>query len=260
MHSIAKTGGLGAASLLAAALLSGPGLADGMPSRGKIAGAPTPACAVSANVGVTTDYVFRGISQSLQDPALQAGVDLTCGKFYLGAWGSKVDFGGDIANVEVDLYGGYKTTTGPISWDFGFIYYAYPGHNNFTELNYLEFKVGASGDVWKGGTLGGTVFYSPEYTGETGDVLTLEASFAQALPKVGMFSPTLSATYGNVRFNDFDFDYSYWNVGLSVGFLEKWSLDVRYWDSDLGGDCSGLTGLSNSVCDSRVVGTVKYTF
>jgi uncharacterized protein (TIGR02001 family) len=254
-----KSASMGAAALLAAAVFAGPALADGMPSRGRIADGPR-TCSTAGNVGVTTDYVFRGISQTLEDPALQGGVDLTCGKFYLGVWGSNVDFGADVANVELDIYGGYKMATGPVSWDLGFIYYTYPGHNNATELNYLELKVGASGEIWKGGTLGGTVFFSPEYTGETGNVWTLEASLAQALPKMGMFSPTVSATYGNVRFSDFDFDYSYWNVGLNVAFLEKWSVDLRYWDSDLGGECSGLTGLSDSVCDSRFVGSVKYSF
>jgi uncharacterized protein (TIGR02001 family) len=264
--SIAKYTSLGAASLLAAAVFAGPALADGMPSRGRIADAPAPrACTTAGNVGLTTDYVFRGISQTFEDPAVQGGVDFTCGRFYAGVWASNVDFGAagpfdTIANVEIDLYGGFKHTTGPVTWDVGFIYYSYPGNNNLTDLDYLELKLAASGEVWKGGTLGGTVFFSPEYTGETGEVWTLEASFAQALPRVGMFSPTLSATYGNVRFSDFDFDYSYWNVGLNVGFLEKWSVDLRYWDSSLDDDCDNLTGLTNSVCDSRIVGSVKYTF
>jgi hypothetical protein len=47
---------------------------------------------------------------------------------------------------------------------------------------------------------------------------------------------------------------------LTLGFHEKWSLDIRYWDTDLSkDDCASLAG-STSICDSRVVGTVKYTF
>src|SRR6185437_12234796 len=92
-----KSASLGAASLLAAAVFAGPALADGMPSRGRIA-TPAPdarGCTTSANVGLTTDYVFRGISQSGEEPAIQGGVDFTCGRFYAGVWGSSIDFDGD---------------------------------------------------------------------------------------------------------------------------------------------------------------------
>jgi uncharacterized protein (TIGR02001 family) len=259
--SIVKSGSLGAASLLAAALLAGPASADGLPGRGRIASpVPTAACTVAANVGLTTDYVFRGFSQTAEDPALQGGVDFTCGRFYLGVWGSNVDFGAvspvdTVANVEVDIYGGFKTTTGPVSWDLGFIYYSYPGQNSALNVDFFEVKVGASGDIWKGGTLGGTVFYSPDGQFEIGPTWTVEASLAQALPKVGMFSPTVSALVGYSSSDDIDFDYSYWNVGVTLGFLEKWSVDVRYWDTDLDGCVGGVFS-----CDSRVVGTVKYTF
>jgi uncharacterized protein (TIGR02001 family) len=246
-----KSASMGAAALLAAAVFAGPALADGMPSRGKIADAPR-SCSVSANVGYTTDYVFRGVSQNNEDPAVQGGVDLTCGKFYLGTWGSSIGFGG---HTEIDIYGGYKTTTGPINWDFGFIYYGYPGASGSDDLDFVELKVAASGDIWKGGTLGGTVFYSPEFTAGTGQTWTVEGSFAQALPKVGMFSPTFSALVGHMSFDDdSDLDYTYWNVGLTLGFMEKWSVDLRYWDTD--GDGCNFFG----ACDDRIVGTVKYTF
>lgn len=260
--TIARYASFGAASLLAAALLAAPAFADGLPGKGKTK-APdafeTRPCTFTANIGATTDYVFRGFSQTNEDPAIQGGIDATCGRFYVGFWGSNVDFG-PVANVEMDFYGGFKTKTGPISWDFGLIYYAYPGSISAADVDYLEFKVAASGEVWKGGTLGATVFYSPEYTFNSGNVWTVEGSFAQALPNVGMFSPTFSALVGHsAGGSDFennfllgvDDNYTYWNVGLTLGFLEKWSIDVRYWDTNL--DCV-------AICDSRVVGSLKYTF
>src|SRR5262249_717563 len=110
---------------------------------------------------------------------------------------------------------------------------------------------------WKGGTLGGTVFYSPDYFGFLGNAWTFEGSFSQALPKVGMFSPTLGVVVGHSSIEDnhhLDPSYTYWNVGLTLGFLEKWSLDLRYWGTD--GD-----GLSDTpLADDRFVATVKYTF
>ena len=234
-----------------------------MPKRGQVK-APEPEasrCTYSTNAALTTDYVFRGISQTFEDPAVQAGFDLTCGRFYAGVWASNVDFGAigpsqTVANIEIDWYAGFKPTTGPVTWDLGFIYYSYPGQNSpGFNVDYFEFKVGASGEIWKGGTLGATVFYSPEYTFSTGVVITSEASFSQVLPKVGMFSPTFSALVGHSDFQDFsNLSYTYWNAGVSLGFLEKWSLDLRYWGSDNEGFAGGPLG------EDRFVATVKVTY
>ena len=257
-----KSASWGAATLMGAALLAGPALADGMPSRGKIASAPeSRVCSTSANVGVTSDYVFRGISQSGEDAAIQGGVELTCGKFYVGFWGSGIDFAD---GSEIDLYAGFKTTIGRVTLDLGVIYYGYPGTGG-TDISYFEVKAGASAPVWKGGTVGATVFYSPAYTdlfgfGDTGPVTTIEGAISQELPKVGMFTPTVSALVGHSNFHDdffgFDLSYAYWNVGVTLGFLEKWSLDLRYHDTDGEGAAALLTPLS----DDRFVATLKYTF
>src|SRR5688500_7014436 len=52
---------------------------------------------VAYNAAVTTDYRFRGISQSASDPAISGGVDFsTTDGLYLGAWGSTIDFDGDV--------------------------------------------------------------------------------------------------------------------------------------------------------------------
>jgi uncharacterized protein (TIGR02001 family) len=263
-EAMARSTILGTASLLAALLLASPTLADGLPSKGKAA-APDVfdgrTCSTAANVGVTSDYVFRGISQSHENAAVQGGVDFTCGRFYAGVWASSVF--ADEAVAEANLYGGFRHTTGPVNWDAGFIYHTYPGEPSDSGLgfgNYVELKLGASGNVWQGGTLGGTVYFAPDYRGFLGDTVTLEATFSQTLPKVDRFSPSFSAAYGNVRLTDHDFDYSYWNVGLTIGFLERWSLDLRYWDSNLSkDDCGGLTD-NTALCDDRFVATVKYTF
>jgi uncharacterized protein (TIGR02001 family) len=271
--SIIKSASLGAASLLAMAVFAGPSFADGLPSRGKVAAAePARPCTFTGNVGVTTDYVFRGISQTLNDAAVQGGVDATCGNFYVGFWGSNVEFAhpfGD-SNVEMDFYGGYKFKTGAINWDLGAIYYSYPGTDTFGFLrhnSYFELKAGASGDIWKGGTLGATVFYSPDYFGSTGSVWTVEGAFSQTLPRFSIFSPTFSATLGYSRggsefaafFTGDERHYTYWNVGLNLAFYEKWSLDLRYWDTSIDGGCF-VTGGVGETCDGRFVASMKYTF
>ena len=56
--------------------------------------------------------------------------------------------------------------------------------------------MGGSAEIWKDGTLGVTVFFSPDYQYETGNVWTIETGFSQVLPKIGMFTPTFSALLG----------------------------------------------------------------
>jgi uncharacterized protein (TIGR02001 family) len=111
-------------SLIALALGSVSGLAQ--------AQAAATESTLSFNVGATTDYRYRGISQSRLKPAVQGGIDYADKSgFYVGAWGSSIkwikDAGGD-ANVEIDLYGGYKGTVGDVSYDLGFLRYEYSGN------------------------------------------------------------------------------------------------------------------------------------
>src|SRR3954462_13099168 len=89
--------------------------------------APEPDYTLAFNVGAVTDYRYRGISQSRRDPAIQGGADFTHKSgFYVGTWASSIkwvkDAGGD-ASVEVDLYGGYKTTFNDIGFDIGLLRY-----------------------------------------------------------------------------------------------------------------------------------------
>ena len=96
--------------------------------------AAEPASPWSFNVGVVSDYLFRGVSQTHGGAAIQGGVDYAHPSgFYVGAWGSNItwvkDFLGS-GSLEVDVYGGYKNTFGGGDWsyDVGFITYNYPGH------------------------------------------------------------------------------------------------------------------------------------
>jgi uncharacterized protein (TIGR02001 family) len=118
---------------------------------------------VAFNVGVTSDYVFRGYSQTNEDPAIQGGVDLTAGSFYAGAWASNVDFGDD-TDAEVDVYGGYRTEAGGFALDFGVIGYLYAGEPDGADYNYAEFKAAASRAVGPA-TFGAAVYYSPDFFG-----------------------------------------------------------------------------------------------
>jgi uncharacterized protein (TIGR02001 family) len=267
-----------AAIAFAAVVLAAPVQADGM--RGSLKDTPKPEqrrCTLSANIALATEYVFRGYSQTAEGPAVQGGFDVTCGLFYAGVWASNLNwdaaFNAEWANIEMDWYAGIKPKTGRITWDLGVIYYSYPNSAKLTGFddNYFELKVGGSTEIWKDGTLGVTVFYSPEYQYETGNVWTVETSFSQVLPKVGMFTPTFSALVGYQKGNDTSYTaligngddhYVYWNAGLTLGFHEKWSVDLRYWDTNLGSNAGGSGWCKGPAfqCDERFVATLKFTY
>ena len=84
---------------------------------------------ITGNVSLTTDYAFRGISQTDESPAIQGGFDAAFGSSgaYAGAWASNINFGSGGSNMELDLYGGYKFAVGAVNFDVGVIGYLYPG-------------------------------------------------------------------------------------------------------------------------------------
>lgn len=101
-----------------------------------------PESTLSYNVGVTTDYRYRGISQSRLQPAVQGGLDYADKSgFYVGAWASSIkwikDAGGN-GNTEVDLYGGYKGAVGDVAYDVGFLRYEYPSNKLAVSANTNE--------------------------------------------------------------------------------------------------------------------------
>jgi len=101
--------------------------------------APEPDYTLSYHVGVVTDYRYRGLSQSSLKPAIQGSADFAHKSgFYLGVWGSSIDWIKDdgvtatansgSTSVEVDLHGGYKGSAGGLSYDVGLLQYVYPGN------------------------------------------------------------------------------------------------------------------------------------
>ena len=135
---------LSAIALAATAVLSSTGAVAE-----EAAAAPVPDIAVTSNVGITSDYRFRGISQNNRSPSIQGGFDVAFNKvgLYLGTWGSNVNAwtAGD-GSMEWDLYGGYKTEIAGIAIDLGAIAYTYPGttksYKSNTQEAYLGFGYG----------------------------------------------------------------------------------------------------------------------
>lgn len=95
----------------------------------------TAAAEFSANIGATSNYIWRGVSQTDDQAAISGGLDYAHDSgFYLGTWASNVDFG-DTATAEVDFYGGFANEVSGLGYDVGVIHYAYPGEAyDFTEV------------------------------------------------------------------------------------------------------------------------------
>ncbi|HEX2447470.1 MAG TPA: TorF family putative porin [Methyloceanibacter sp.] len=211
---------------------------------------------LSATTAFVTDYLFRGVTNTGNGPAVQPEVDLYWGIFYAGMWGSNTDFGD---GVEIDYYVGITPKWRNITFNFAALYYSYPGANS--EIDYFEAKAGAS---WTGGnwTIAVTNYWGPDFSNFAGSSNAIEGQVGYALnwKPFNFFSPTIS---GGVAFQSFEEDaddYTYWNAGLTLAFMEHWSVDARYWDTDLSDTgCSILSGIRNG-CDERVVGTLKAVF
>jgi uncharacterized protein (TIGR02001 family) len=200
---------------------------------------------VTFNVGVASDYVFRGISQTDEGPQVFGGVDVSKDIFYAGVWASNIDFG-DGTDAEIDAYVGVKPVVGSVTLDFAAIYYGYVGEPGGADWAQWEFKAAASvpaGPV----TLGAAAYYTPDYTGvgtDDGLYVELNASFSPAEKwTIGgaVGSQEVDTVLGSV-------DYQTWNVGIGYAFTDKVSADLRYHDGNL--DCGNL-------CDSRAVLTFK---
>lgn len=180
---------------------------------------------LSYNLGVASDYVFRGVSQTQEDPQISAGVDLSAGKLYAGTWASNVDFG-DKTDAEIDLYAGYKPTVGAAALDLGVIYYGYVGAPTGADYGNVEIKAAVSFPAGKG-VLGAAAFYSPDSFGAAKEAVYSELN--GSYPAAARW--TVSGAIGRQTYEGSG-DYTTWNVGAAYALTDKLSLDLRYHDTD----------------------------
>jgi uncharacterized protein (TIGR02001 family) len=204
----------------------------------------------SWTAALTTDYAFRGVSQSQEDAAFQASFDYGHESgFYAGIWGSGVDFGPDTPNVEIDTYIGYSFPIGDtLEGDVQVVRYNYlGGDENAFEYNELIGKL-----TWNE-TITGTIGYSNDVfnTGETGIYYGIGASH-------GWESGT--TVFGGVGYYDLADAYTAadgyvdWNLGVSQGFGPV-ELSLTYVDTDADGN-----DLFGDIAGNRVIAAAKVSF
>jgi len=212
---------------------------------------------VTFNVGVATDYIFRGIDQSGYYDEGQAfgGVDATSGSFYAGAWVSNT--GPNPAQfIEYDFYAGWKPVLGPVTFDLGLIYYGYTDSDFGSESDLSTYELKGAASVAAGGvTWGAAVYWTPNFSGDF-DGLDDNDGFYYEVNAAYTFAnnATLSGAVGAADVDGYVTDsYTTWNVGVSYPILENLSIDGRYINTDDDAYAFGYAG-------DRLIGTLKVTF
>ena len=212
----------------------------------------------SGNVALTTEYTFRGITQSREGPAIQGGVDYEHPSGgYVGLWASSIDFGDQNASTEMDYYAGYSQEIGGgVTADGGFIYYNYPSAKSNLNYDFVEGYLGLEyvADVQgQEVTTNATVNYSPDYFAASGQ--GVYAKLAASTPVAYGF--TVDGHIARQWVEDeaaFLFpDYNDWSLG--VGYeLEGYELKAQYVDTSLdssecadGCDAKGILSVSKAL-------------
>jgi uncharacterized protein (TIGR02001 family) len=211
---------------------------------------------LTGGVGLATDYLFRGISQTQTEPAIQGSLDLQhASGLYVGVFASNVDFPGVDANIEIDVGAGYRFNLGPVALDVGVVHYAYPGARKSLHLPYTEGILKASYEL-SFVTFVGMVAYSPDYQSASDTGIYVEGGADFKLP----WELTLGARLGHQWINENSKfgvpDFLNWSLGISRDFY-GFTFAVTYADTDLSKrECFGGTNL----CEARVLASVTKKF
>ena len=202
---------------------------------------------ITANVALSSDYMFRGISQTDSTPAISGGFDYSHESgFYAGVWASNVDsafFSG--ANVEIDTYFGYGGGSDNWSYDVGFLRYNYPG-TSFNDNNTNEYY-GSVGYDFGVASVSGGIAYSSDFFGlDDSEYYSLGVDIP-----VGDYAVALA--YG-AQDMDKAQDYDHYSLGVS-GEIGSAALgwDLTWHGSDSDAETFGTDNLT----DGRVVFTIS---
>ena len=206
---------------------------------------PTLAGDIEGNVSLGSDYVFRGVSQTDNHPAIQGGFDYSHDfepiSFYVGTWGSNIDSDFFLSDpvMELDVYAGITGELGEFGYDLGWLRYFYPdGKINDT----TEWHAGGS---WK--WFGATYYYSKDWFATDESSSRIEGTFDYEMAYEIGFSVSVANNYGDGTDDLFGDTYADWKIGLSKNWKGvDWGL--AYTDTNIdGGDCPAS---DNDVCDA----------
>jgi len=196
---------------------------------------------LSGDITFTSDYAFRGISQTDEAPAIQGGLTLSDESgFYVSVWGSSVDFGGQ-GTLEFDVMLGWSGAINE-DWsvDVGVMRYGYP-NTEFAGSNFYELYGSLSYEDFTFG-----LAYSDDYYANAGTYFYLYGGYSYALTD----NLALDLHVGQNEYDDSVASYLDWSIGLSTEVMGA-GLSLAYVDTDID-DCN--------LCDSRVIFSVSKSF
>ena len=278
-------------ALLALTMTSGSAFAADLAKKKAPAPAPVVVSPWDFTVGggLTSNYIFRGISQSNNGPSVNANAELRytfsdTWAAYVGTAGSSIKLTDQVPSptMELDAIGGVRGTFGAFSTDFGAIAYIYPGLKTPsiagvfpTNPTFYEGYAKLGYNVTETVSLGANAFYSPSFldTGANGTYLSATAKWTLPMDfslsgefgrqYLGTTDSKHTNTSGVARFNMPD--YNYWNAGVSYGYKFA-TLDLRYHGTDLSSkECANITGPTTTIvgntskyCGTAVVGTISF--
>ena len=181
---------------------------------------------LSWNLALTSDYVFRGITQTDFDPALQGGLDYSFGDtgLYVGAWASNVDFAdSDGPDVELDYYIGWNhDLSDTLNLDLQVVRYSYMGEQDaYGNIDYNEVIGALAYDEM----LTFTVAYANDYANE--GFSSLYYNLGGSWDVGNDFA--LNAGVGRTNFSDDVGSYTDWNLGVSRQFGPV-NVALNYYD------------------------------
>jgi len=201
---------------------------------------------ITANVALSSDYMFRGISQTDNTPAISGGFDYSHESgFYAGVWASNVDenfFPG--ANVEIDTYVGWGGSADSWSYDVGVLRYNYPGVKN-SDTNTNEAYGSLGYDFGVASVTGGIAMSDDFFGAENSEYYSLGVDIP-----VGDYAVAIG--YGRQDMDEAQ-DYEHYSFGVS-GEIVSLGWDLTWHDSDKDADIAA--GDSN-LTDGRVVFTLS---
>lgn len=233
---------------------------------------------VGGTVGFTTNYMFRGFTQTGDDPAIFGSFDVGHESgLYAGIWASSINGGystpdanglnDDGANLEFDFYAGFANSINAFSYDVGAVYYMYPGANEATpapgdpttEANYYEFYMKTGYDFGFFSIKDG-IYYSPDFGGQAEDSLYGYGGMDVPLPFLP-FGMYLTGQIGYNEFLDTTFADDYWDYQGGVG-ASVWGFDMTaMYIGTMGiGPTSTLTSPKGEANDDAFSFTVSRSF
>lgn len=218
---------------------------------GSLGAASAASADVTASWTLASDYDYRGASQSAKDPAVQGSIDYGASNgWYIGAWGSTVDFDNHL-DVETNLYTGFSGgEEGGLGWDVGFLYYLYPDDS---DANFPEIYGKLSYGLFSGG-----LHYSNDWINSNESSVYLTADASVPLPR--NLSLTFHAGYSfGEYFKDRDTEYLDYSVGL--GYTSgHFDLGLKYVDTSLDDGDAWFSGEDVGNTEGRVIFTISTAF